>query len=71
MWPENWPAFELFAALRTQWRTSMAGYTGLDYTAVLAVMDAYGTPAEERRDLLDDVHVMELAALAELRAPQA
>jgi len=63
VWPENWPALELFSVLGTQWRVGMAGATGLDYTAILAVMDLQHTAPEDRRGLFDDVRVMERAAL--------
>ena len=70
VWPENWPALELFSALGTQWRVGMAGATGLDYTAIMAVMDLQNTAPEDRRGLFDDVRVMERAAL-QMMAEQA
>lgn len=60
---ENWPALALFAALSTQWRVGMAGATGLDYPAVLAVMDVQGIAPEDRRERFDEIRVMERAAL--------
>lgn len=68
IWPENWPAFDLFCTLGTQWRTGMSGPTGLDYTATLACIAAlHGdlTPAD-RADLFRDLRAMEAAALSEL-----
>jgi len=64
VWPDNWPVFMLFCDLRTQWRVAMGGATGLDYTAVLAVMDLHGITADKRRDTLADIQAMEDAALA-------
>ncbi|WP_425286327.1 DUF1799 domain-containing protein [Candidatus Fukatsuia endosymbiont of Tuberolachnus salignus] len=31
MWPDIWPSFLVMRAMSTQWRTGMAGPTGLDY----------------------------------------
>lgn len=64
VWPDTWPVFALFCDLRTQWRVAMGGRTGLDYTAVLAVMDLHCIPPEKRRDTMADIQAMEAAALA-------
>lgn len=46
VWPENWPAVQVFVACGTQWRrTGREGrMCGLDYAAVEAVMRMLGTP---------------------------
>lgn len=49
--------------MATQWRTGMAGATGLDYTAVPTVMDLLDIAPEHRRDRFDDLRTMERAAL--------
>lgn len=52
----------MFLRLRTQWRTSMAGPTGLDYAGVraaLAMMRVRVSPV-----LFEDLQTMEAAALA-------
>lgn len=36
LWPCNVAAWNAFMGLQTQWRTGMAGPTGLDYQGVLA-----------------------------------
>lgn len=66
VYPENWPAVELFAAMGTQWRTGMAGATGLDYAALPAVMDMLGVDVDERRSRFSELRVMERAALTEM-----
>tara|TARA_R110002049_G_scaffold30388_8_gene104230 strand:- start:96 stop:353 length:258 start_codon:yes stop_codon:yes gene_type:complete len=40
VWPENWPAVQVFVACATQWRRAglEARRHGLDYTAVESVM---------------------------------
>lgn len=39
LWPENWPVWCLWRDVETQWRTSMAGATGLDYAAVWPLVE--------------------------------
>lgn len=59
--PENWPAVEMFLRLQTQWRTSMSGVVGLDYSAVQWLFRLYGV--EDQRALLEDLQIMEVAAM--------
>ena len=61
--PDNWPAFVVMEALGTQWRVGMAGRTGLDYSAVPAIMALVGIPKKTRSQVFQDVRVMEAAAL--------
>jgi hypothetical protein len=70
VWPENWAAFELFARMDTQWRVSMAGPTGLDYTVALALMDLDDVPRGDRPAMLDDLRVMEAAAIQQMSKKQ-
>ena len=63
LWPDNRPAWELWLCLGTQWRVGMAGATGLDYSAVAAVMHMQGTPRKERSELLALLRVMEAEVL--------
>jgi hypothetical protein len=68
VWPDNWNAFEVFAALQTQWRSGMSGPTGLDYTALEPVMRLQGIKKRDRQDVFAGVRVMEVAALEVMRA---
>lgn len=68
LWPENWPVFEVFAQLRTQWRVAFGGPTGLDYAALYPLLDrAWRADAEQWRMAFDDVREMEAAALEAMR----
>lgn len=69
VWPENWQAWCLFDAMRTQWRTrGMEGRPyGLDYGVLFRLMDEDGLAGRDWRDTLDDIRVMESAALEEMR----
>lgn len=69
MWPENWPAVELFLRCSTQWRAGEpsalgpCGVYGLDYAVVLSLGSLYLSPEAEMRDVLEDLQVMERRAL--------
>lgn len=67
IWPENLPAYELFNALGTQWRTGMGGATGLDYNVVPAVLRLQAVPRADWPQLFADLRVMEAAALQVMR----
>lgn len=57
MWPEAWPAVDLFLKVQTQWRGGASGILGLDYGAVRWVMELYA--AVDPRDLFEDLQVIE------------
>jgi hypothetical protein len=61
----------MFLRMQTQWTVSMAGYTGLRYEVLVCsggLFDLYDV--ENRRTMLDDIQVMEIAALNELHKDQ-
>ena len=64
VWPENWPALELFMQCQTQWRTGPAGLLGLDYGAVLAMANLWSM--EHVRDTMTDVQIIEATILGQL-----
>lgn len=64
IWTCHQTAVELFAQMGTQWRTSFGGLLGLDYTVLFALMELRQIPAAEREELLQQVQIMESAALA-------
>ena len=64
VWPENWPAYALFAYMRTQWRVGMAGATGLDYGPLHRKMDRMDLAPADYDDLEADIQTMEYAAIS-------
>lgn len=58
---ENWPVVEMFLRVQTQWRTTMGGVLGLDYGAVAWLFKMYAV--EDPRSLLEDLQIMEAAAM--------
>ena len=63
LWPENLPAWQLFHACTTQWRTSMAGREGLDYSGVQVVLAEHHVPRRQRRQRFCEIQLMETVAL--------
>lgn len=63
VWPENWPALEMFLRCQTQWRMGMNGVVGLDYGAVAWVLRLYEAE-DQHRALLEDLQVMEAAVIS-------
>lgn len=61
VWPENWPAVELFSRCMSQWRVTMGGVVGLDYGVVLQLMALYDV--QDRRRVLEEVQIMEERAV--------
>ena len=66
VWEENWPVLEMFLRCQTQWRTTMSGLLGLDYGAVAWVLKLY--EVEDHRSMLEDLQVMEAAAMATINS---
>jgi len=67
VWEENWESLMMFLRIQTQWNVTMGGYVGLKYEVLLGaggLMSLYDV--ENPRELLEDIQVMEAAALAEL-----
>ena len=61
VWEENWPAVEMFLRCQTQWRTTMSGVCGLDYTAVQWLFRLY--EVKDPPAVLEDLQIMESAAM--------
>jgi hypothetical protein len=66
VWEENWPVVEMFLRVQTQWRTTMSGVLGLDYGAVAWLFMMY--EVNDQRALLEDLQVMEAAAMVTINS---
>lgn len=64
VWPDIWPAFRLFNALSTQWRTGACGATGLDYASIRDVASFIGLKKKQIPEMFPDLQIMEAEALA-------
>ena len=66
VWEENWPVVEMFLRVQTQWRTTMNGVLGLDYGALAWLFMMY--EVQDQRALLEDLQVMEAAAMVTINS---
>jgi len=66
VWEENWDIVLMFIRLSTQWHTSMAGLTGLNYPSLEWLCKLYSV--KDPVAMFEGVQVMEMAALAVLNA---
>jgi len=60
---ENVEALSMFLRCQTQWRHTLSGVTGLDYTAVLQVIESSCSKKRKRKNLFRDVCLIEQGAL--------
>jgi hypothetical protein len=67
VWPDNVDAINLFLSIATQWRTGMAGATGLDYNVLYHKMDRMKLSDERYDELEQEIRVIEDAALDAMR----
>lgn len=64
IWDINYPVFNVFSHLSTQWRMAgMGSATGLDYTAIPVVGKLLGYTKKEIKEMFPDLQVMENEAL--------
>lgn len=63
VWPDVWPALQIFVSLSTQWRVGAGGCTGLDYLAVPMVLRMRRVKRDDWEPIFDDLRVMEDEAL--------
>jgi hypothetical protein len=61
VWPENWPAVELFMRCQTQWRTDNGQRVGLIYSELIAVGSLYSV--ENLGRVVEGVQVIEAEIL--------
>jgi hypothetical protein len=63
VYAESWPAVEIFCFCQHQWRHGFNGITGLDYTAVMAVIAPRYPHLPDQVEMLDDIHWLEHGAM--------
>lgn len=71
VWPENRAALELYQRCQNWRMGAMGGAFGLERTGIESTMNMMGIPQEKRPALLDDIIVMEQAALAIINRKKA
>ena len=63
VWPESWPAVELYVRYQTQWLQGPGGPSGLNYAILFADLDRSGIEGEDREEIMDGVRVIEAEVL--------
>lgn len=64
LWPDCVDIWHHWRELQTQWRTGVAGVTGLDYLGVRVYLDELGIePGAGRREIFDCIRAAEAACL--------
>lgn len=63
VWPENWPAYEIFSMVFTQWHVEMDGTGGISYPVLFDIMDRKELKGDAWWQMFDDIRVMESAAM--------
>ena len=62
LWPDNWPALNLYLKVNSQWRTGFNGPVALDYNVVLHLIDRMRLSDADYDDLLGSMRVIEKTA---------
>uniref|UniRef100_UPI00333E75EE DUF1799 domain-containing protein n=1 Tax=Castellaniella defragrans TaxID=75697 RepID=UPI00333E75EE len=63
VWPESWPAIDLYIRYRSQWIQGPGGPTGLNYAVLLADLDRSDVQDDDREQIMDGIRVIEDAVL--------
>ena len=61
---DHWESVMFFIKLMTQWRTTMGGVIGLDYSVLQMLFDLYDV--NNRLDIFEDIQIMERVAMKHL-----
>tara|TARA_R100000734_G_scaffold16503_1_gene12577 strand:- start:3263 stop:3505 length:243 start_codon:yes stop_codon:yes gene_type:complete len=61
VWEENWESVMFFIKMMTQWRTTMGGVIGLDYSVLQMLFDLYDV--SNRKEIFENIQVMEQEAM--------
>lgn len=68
VWPDNVEAVEIFTRTLTQWTYAGMGVpVGLRMEVIPVFLRARRVPADRWQDVMDDLQVMELAALSAMK----
>jgi len=68
VWPEHWDVVMLFRRYSSQWRVGMAGAAGLDYNVFHQALIQKGIKGKKFERAMDDLAIIEEAALEHLYA---
>jgi hypothetical protein len=66
IWPDNWPAIELFEQLDTQWLVGPGGAYGLNYSSLQSTLSMLDIERDRWADLFSDIRILEASALKQM-----
>lgn len=66
VWDENWDVLHLFRLYSTQWRVSMGGPVGLDFSVLHHALDRKGIKGDEYDTYIANLRIIESAALQQI-----
>lgn len=67
VWDDHWVVIDIFQKLSTQWRMGFNGPVALDYNVFHHYLERHGYTGEDFNAIMDDIGVIEQAALSEIR----
>ncbi len=67
IFPENELVVAIFSRIFNQWRSGINGLFALDYNLLPMMFDVFSVPLEKRLQIIDDIGVMEIIALDEIK----
>lgn len=70
VYEENWPAWELFTYMQTQWNVGPGGIIGYRYEVAHHKLDRARLDPEEYEIRMEELRIMESAALTAMRSQQ-
>ncbi|MEQ4618321.1 MAG: DUF1799 domain-containing protein [Corticimicrobacter sp.] len=70
VWPESWPAIDLYMRNWTQWRHGPGGASGLDYMVFFSDLDRQGVVGEDAEIIMADIRLIEEGALKAIYSRQ-
>lgn len=71
VWPDNWQAVSVFAAMRTQWRAGLGGLYGLDLNVLPEMWRRLKVPPADRDEVFESLLLMESSALKFMHSKKA
>lgn len=72
LWPECWPAWQLFCEISGQWRVAPSGAVmALDYGPLFARMERLRLSDDDWNDRFADIAVIEAAAIKAINAKKS
>lgn len=67
VWPEHWTVMGVAVRMMSQLNVGMNGVIGMRYEALPVILDAMQVPAADRLAVIDDLRVIEMEVVRQVR----